>query len=54
MENHAFFAAKLADGFHILNHADLIIGGHNRNEDGLIGDGVAELIQIDKSFLLYR
>ena len=37
-----------------LDDADLVVGGHDRDEDGLVGDRVSQLVEIDEAVLLHR
>ena len=37
-----------------LQHADLVVGGHDRDEDRLVGDGGAQLVETDAAVLLHR
>ena len=37
-----------------LQHADLVVGGHDRDEDRLVGDRGAQLVEADAAVLLHR
>ena len=54
VEQDAALVADLADLGHRLDHADFVVGVHDADQDGLVGDGVAQLIEIDQAVLLQR
>src|SRR5437879_13333890 len=44
----------LADLGDRIDYPDLVIGGHDRDQDGLRGDGAAHVVQVDAAVLLHR
>ena len=54
VEENALLLRDRADLGDRLNHADLVVGGHDRDEDRLVGDRVAEIVEIDQAVLLHR
>src|SRR5947209_16394089 len=52
MEQHATLATKLSDLFDRLEHAGFIIGSHDRDQNGLISEGVPQLVETDQAILL--
>src|SRR6185437_12026925 len=50
MEDNSLFMAELADFSGGLDDADLVVCGHDGDEDGLFIDGAAEIFEIDESF----
>ena len=54
VEQHAALVADLADLGDRLDHADFIVGVHDADQDRLVGDGIAKLIEIDQAVLLQR
>ena len=53
MENHALFAANLAHGRNILNHANFVIHQHDRGQNGIGSDGCSKLVQIHQPIGFY-
>ena len=53
MEQHATLTAKLANLFQGLQNTDLIVGRHNADQNGLVGECSFELVQINQSIRLY-
>ena len=54
VEEHARSLAHRADLGDRLDHADLVVGGHDRDEDRLVGDGRLAVVQIDQAVGLRR
>src|SRR5947209_6336167 len=52
MEQHAAFAAQLANLVDRLEYARFIVGRHNCDQNGVIGERVFELIKINKTVCL--
>src|SRR5205807_10425201 len=46
-------SAQFADLFNRLQHANFIIGGHDRHEDCLVVEGSLQIIQINQPVLLH-
>src|SRR5262245_59946883 len=54
MEQHAAFARDSADFFNILNDADLVVGGHDRDQNGVVGNRVFQVVQIHEPLVVDR
>jgi hypothetical protein len=54
VEEDPFLFRDRADLRDRLQHADLVVGGHDRDEDRLVGDRVAQLVEADAAVLLDR
>ncbi len=54
VEQHALLFRDRANRRERLDDADLVVGGHDRDEDGLGGDGVSQLVEVDEAVLLHR
>ena len=54
VEQDAAFARDLSDFLDVLNDADFVIRGHDRDQDRLVGDRVAKIVEIDKSLVVDR
>ena len=52
VKQHAALARDLADGGEILDHADLVVHVHDRNQNGIGADGGLELVQIEQAVRL--
>ena len=52
MEQHPALPSHLSDLRNRLQHANLIVGVHDADQDGLVGHRRAKLIQIDQPVLL--
>mmetsp|Transcript_21919 Transcript_21919/g.36597 ORF Transcript_21919/g.36597 Transcript_21919/m.36597 type:complete len:210 (+) Transcript_21919:1088-1717(+) len=53
VEKHALGAAQLADLFHRLLHADLVVDVHDGHERGVLADGRLELLHTDQAVGLH-
>ena len=49
MEQHATFASNFSDLLNVLNDAHFIVGGHDCNQDCLIGNRPAQIVEIYKA-----
>ena len=54
VEEDALLLRDRADLRDRLQHADLVVGGHDRDEDRLVGDRRAQLVEADAAVLLHR
>ncbi len=54
VEDHAALATELADLGDGLQHADLVVGGHDRDQDGLVVHGALQVVEIDQAVFLHR
>ena len=54
VEEHAALARDLPDFLDVLNHADFVVRGHDRNQDRLVGDRVAQIVEIDEALVVDR
>ena len=54
MEEHTALPRDRADFLDVLNHADFVIRRHDRDQDRLIGDRFAQIVQIHESLVVYR
>ena len=54
VENHAPLVTQLADFSDWLQHANLVIRIHNRDQDGLVIHGALQVVQIDQAVFLHR
>ena len=54
VEDDAAFAAHLADFRDRLQDADFVVGGHDRDQDGLVVHGALQVVEIDQAILLHR
>ena len=54
VEDDPLLLGELADGRDVLDRADLVVGEHDRDEDGLVGDGRADLVDVDQPVRLHR
>ena len=54
MEEHLLFAADLADLGQRLDDADLVVHGHDRNQNRLVGDRRAQHVEIEQAVLSDR
>ncbi len=54
VEQDALLAADLADLGHRLNHADLVVGVHDGDENRLVGDRFPQHVEIDQPVALHR
>ena len=54
MEEHLLLAADLADLGQWLDDADLVVHRHDRHHHRLVGDGVAQRLEVDQAVLLHR
>ncbi|OIQ68956.1 hypothetical protein GALL_494460 [mine drainage metagenome] len=54
MEHDAFVAADIANGFNVLNHADLVIDQHHRGEDGIRADRRLKRFKVDQAVFEWR
>src|SRR6266404_1397260 len=52
MNQHAALFRDLADLTDVLHHADFVVGVHDAYQNGFVGDGGAELIQIHQAVSL--
>ena len=46
--------AELADLGDRLHHADLVVGKHDRDQDGLVVDGSLQVFEVDQAVCLHR
>ena len=53
MEEHAPFAAQRADLGKRLKNADFVVGGHDRHQGRLLGDGFGQFTEIDEAVLAH-
>ncbi|MPN49149.1 hypothetical protein SDC9_196763 [bioreactor metagenome] len=54
MEGNLLFPAEGADFRDGLNGADFVVGCHDRNQNGIVADGFANLRSRDKAFFVHR
>src|SRR2546422_1419029 len=54
VEKDSLFLGDLADLCDRIDYPDLVIGVHDRDQDGLRGDGAAQVVQVDAAVLLHR
>ena len=54
MKQDASLTGDFADCFDVLNHADFIVGGHDRNEDRFVRNRFPQIIQINKPSIVDR
>src|SRR5262249_52574603 len=54
MKEHTAFLRDRADLRDRLDDANLVVGGHDRDEDGLVGDRVANVVDVYQSVFLDR
>ena len=54
MENHAMIVRDLSNLFDGSNRTDLVVGGHDRDQNSLVRDGIFNLSRIDKAVLIDR
>src|SRR5262249_31572496 len=54
MEPHAVPAAKLPDLLDRLQHAGLVVGGHDADQNRLGSKGIVEAVEIDEAVALNR
>ena len=52
VEDHAAFVAELANLNYRLNYANLVVGVHDRHQDGLVVHCALQVIEIDQAVLL--
>src|SRR5208283_876229 len=53
VEEHALLVTDLSDFADGLQHANLIVGGHNGDENGLVVDGALQVFEVDEAVCLY-
>src|SRR5271170_6491575 len=53
VEDHAAFAADLADFRNRLQYADFVVGGHDRYQNRLVVDGALQVIEVNQAILLH-
>src|SRR5208282_4139983 len=54
MEDHAAFAAQLADFRDWLQYADFVVGRHDRDQDRLVVHGALQVVEVDQPIFLHR
>ena len=54
VEQHAALMAQRADFADRLQHANLVVGGHDRDQDRLVIHGALQVVEIDPAILLHR
>ena len=54
VEEHFLLFGDLPDFLNRLQHADFVVGVHDGDEDGLVGDSSAQLVQINQAFFAHR
>ena len=54
MEDHAAFAAQLADFRDGLQHADLVVGRHDRDQNRLVVHGALQIVEVNQPIFLHR
>src|ERR1700678_1528294 len=54
VEDYAFFVAELADFGYRLDGADLVVGKHDGDQDGLVVNGPTQVFHVDEAVGLYR
>ena len=54
VEDDALLVTQLADFRHRLDDADLVVGKHDRNQDGLVVDGPLQVFDVDQTVGLHR
>ena len=54
VENDAALAADLANFGDRLQDANLVVGGHDRDQDRLVIDGALQIVEIDQPVFLHR
>ena len=54
MEEHAALVAQRANLANGLQRANLVVGGHDRHQDGLVIHGALQVVEIDAAVLLHR
>ena len=54
VEDDALLMAELADFADGLQHADLVVGGHDGDQDGLVVHGALQVFEIDQAVGLHR
>ncbi|MNX50585.1 hypothetical protein D3C86_812180 [compost metagenome] len=52
VEDHALFAAGIAQRDHVLDHADFVVHEEHAGQDGVGADGRLELLEIDEAVFL--
>lgn len=53
VEEHALLAGNLADLRDGLHRADLVVGEHHADQDGLVGDGLADVVRVDQALAVH-
>ncbi len=54
MEDHAALVAELADFGHRLQHANFVVGEHDRHQDGFVIHGALQIFEVNLPVLLHR
>ena len=54
VEQHPFLAGDFADLLQRVDGPDLVVGRHQGHQDGLVGDGVGQLIEVNRAVLVHR